>query len=149
SPCQELPHMSRPSPTRLVVADLSFVLPDGRPLLENVTFSLTDERVGLVGPNGAGKSTLLRLLAGLDAPVRGRVCADPSLCYLPQRTTVRTAQTGGEAARAAIAAAVHDQPRLLLLDEPSNHLDTDGRRWLSGIVRRWPFALLIATHDRA
>ncbi len=31
------------------------------------------ERLAVLGPNGAGKSTLLRLLAGLDAPTKGRV----------------------------------------------------------------------------
>jgi ATP-binding cassette subfamily F protein 3 len=31
------------------------------------------ERVGLVGPNGAGKTTLLRLIAGGEAPDRGRI----------------------------------------------------------------------------
>jgi putative ABC transport system ATP-binding protein len=31
------------------------------------------ESVAVVGPSGAGKSTLLALLAGLDAPTRGRV----------------------------------------------------------------------------
>jgi ATP-binding cassette subfamily F protein uup len=34
-------------------------------------------RVGLVGPNGAGKTTLLRLLAGVEAPRRGRVTLRP------------------------------------------------------------------------
>lgn len=30
--------------------------------------------LGLIGPNGAGKTTLLRVLAGLQAPTRGRAC---------------------------------------------------------------------------
>ncbi len=34
------------------------------------------EVLGLLGPTGAGKSTLLRLLAGLEAPTRGRICFD-------------------------------------------------------------------------
>jgi len=34
------------------------------------------ELVCLIGPNGAGKSTLLRTLAGLQAPLAGRVCID-------------------------------------------------------------------------
>jgi putative ABC transport system ATP-binding protein len=34
---------------------------------------LAGESVAVTGPSGAGKSTLLALLAGLDAPTRGRV----------------------------------------------------------------------------
>jgi len=35
--------------------------------------------VGVLGPSGAGKTTLLRLLAGLDAPSRGRVLIGDAL----------------------------------------------------------------------
>ena len=42
-------------------------------IFEGLNLTLSgDRRVGLVGPNGAGKTTLLRLLAGVDAPERGR-----------------------------------------------------------------------------
>ncbi|SDZ14953.1 ABC-F family ATP-binding cassette domain-containing protein [Herbiconiux ginsengi] len=43
--------------------------------------------VGVVGANGAGKSTLLRILAGIDAPMEGRVDlapADAFIGWLPQ-----------------------------------------------------------------
>ncbi|HEX8958436.1 MAG TPA: ATP-binding cassette domain-containing protein, partial [Solirubrobacterales bacterium] len=42
------------------------------------------ERVALMGRNGAGKSTLLRTLAGLVAPVRGRVEAPGGVALLTQ-----------------------------------------------------------------
>jgi len=43
-------------------------------VLREVTFALEpSEKVGLIGRNGSGKTTLLRLLAGLDAPDRGKV----------------------------------------------------------------------------
>ncbi|WP_245337956.1 ATP-binding cassette domain-containing protein, partial [Methylobacterium radiotolerans] len=31
------------------------------------------ELIGLLGPSGSGKTTLLRIIAGLDAPDRGRI----------------------------------------------------------------------------
>ncbi|HHQ69369.1 MAG TPA: ATP-binding cassette domain-containing protein [Halothiobacillaceae bacterium] len=37
---------------------------------------LPGEAVALIGPSGAGKSTLLSLMAGLDAPTKGRVVLD-------------------------------------------------------------------------
>ena len=56
------------------LADASVVLPDGRPLLNRITWSIgPGDRIGLVGANGSGKSTLLRLLAGGQRPSAGRV----------------------------------------------------------------------------
>lgn len=44
------------------------------PILTDVTFSVAGaEVVVLLGPNGSGKTTTLRLIAGLDAPDRGRI----------------------------------------------------------------------------
>ena len=37
------------------------------------------------GVNGTGKSTLLRLLAGIDAPTKGRVTGRPRTAYVPER----------------------------------------------------------------
>ena len=56
------------------VAHLSYVLPDGRPLLDDVSFRVGDgAHVALVGANGAGKTTLLRLVAGDLEPTAGGV----------------------------------------------------------------------------
>jgi lipopolysaccharide transport system ATP-binding protein len=42
--------------------------------LDNLSFRFSDgERIGLVGHNGSGKTTLLRTLAGVYAPVRGKL----------------------------------------------------------------------------
>ena len=59
--------------------------------------------------------------------------------------------SGGEAQRVAIARALAQQPRILLCDEPTGHLDSDtGERVLDLIEAlrgEFGFALVIATHD--
>jgi biotin transport system ATP-binding protein len=47
-----------------------------RPVLRDVTLTLTEHRIGVIGGNGSGKSTLARLLNGLVLPTEGRVLVD-------------------------------------------------------------------------
>ncbi|MBS0877717.1 MULTISPECIES: ABC transporter ATP-binding protein [unclassified Tatumella] len=55
-------------PTPFIIADhLSIVLPEGRPLVNNLSFCLGKERVALVGESGSGKSLTARSLMGLLA----------------------------------------------------------------------------------
>ena len=51
--------------------------------LDNLSFRFTDgERIGLVGHNGSGKTTLLRTLAGVYAPVRGKLSMNGKVASL-------------------------------------------------------------------
>jgi iron complex transport system ATP-binding protein len=67
-----------------------------------------------------------------------------------ERRDVRTL-SGGERRRAALAALLTQQPRLLLLDEPSSHLDLAHQlavlRRLTGLARDRGAALIMVLHD--
>jgi len=56
--------------------------------------------------------------------------------------------SGGEATRVRLAALLLDAPDVLLLDEPTNDLDAAHREAVYTLVRQWPKALLVVTHDR-
>lgn len=56
--------------------------------------------------------------------------------------------SGGEKARLALALLVWQQPNLLLLDEPSNHLDLEMREALMTALQNYEGAMILITHDR-
>ncbi|ATW50037.1 ABC transporter [Streptomyces peucetius subsp. caesius ATCC 27952] len=66
-------------------AHLEYYLPDGRPLLADVSFRVGEGAVAaLVGANGAGKTTLLRLIAGEIQPHGGSVTVTGGLGVMRQ-----------------------------------------------------------------
>ncbi len=56
--------------------------------------------------------------------------------------------SGGQRKRVALAAALMIPADLLILDEPSNHLDNLAIDWLEKYLQRFSGALLMVTHDR-
>lgn len=56
--------------------------------------------------------------------------------------------SGGQRTRAALAAAVFDNPDFLLFDEPTNNLDREGRRAVIDLLARWRNGAIVVSHDR-
>ena len=187
---------------------LSFQLPDGRILFENLDLSFGAERTGLVGRNGIGKSSLMSILAGQASPFSGSIHREGRVALLRQMADVDEDETvadlfgasealaslrrietgeadleematadwtlearlekaladfglagiepgrrlaslsGGQRTRAALAAVKFDEPDIILMDEPTNNLDRDGRALLRGLVDGWKAGAVVVSHDR-
>ncbi len=56
--------------------------------------------------------------------------------------------SGGWRTRVALAAVLFSSPDLLLLDEPSNHLDLEAALWLESFLRSYPATLILVSHER-
>jgi ATP-binding cassette subfamily F protein 3 len=94
---------------------------------------LLDEYARLGGPGYEGRvrSTLRGLGfsdADLDLPVE--------------------ALSGGQKKLVGLAKLLVIQPDLLLLDEPDNHLDLEGKAFLEQFIRGYRGAVIIVSHDR-
>jgi ATP-binding cassette subfamily F protein 3 len=56
--------------------------------------------------------------------------------------------SGGQKKLVGLAKLLVTQPDLLLLDEPDNHLDLDGKMFLEQFIRGYRGAVVIVSHDR-
>jgi len=56
--------------------------------------------------------------------------------------------SGGWRMRVALAGTLFSDPDLLILDEPSNHLDLEAQMWLTEHLQRFHHTLLMVSHDR-
>lgn len=107
-----------------------------------------DQRLATLDPD---RSAIDQLLAA-----NGSVAPDRLRTYLAQigldarKATMPTILlSGGERLKAALACALYADPpaRLLLLDEPGNHLDLASTEALESMLARYAGALVVVSHD--
>ncbi len=57
--------------------------------------------------------------------------------------------SGGEQNRLMLAKLLLAEPNLMLLDEPSNHLDIEATQWLESFLLESSAAVIVVSHDRS
>jgi len=71
------------------------------------------------------------------------------LGFVPEWYTRPARQlSGGQQNRLMLACLLLQQPDLMVLDEPNNHLDIESTEWLETTLADWPGAYLLVSHDR-
>jgi ATPase subunit of ABC transporter with duplicated ATPase domains len=105
------------------VQHVTFGLPDGRVLLDDVSFRVPEgATAALVGANGAGKTTLLRMIAGDTRPHEGSIVCGGTLAVMRQfigqmsEGTVRDLLVGVSPAGLQAAVRELDAAELAMMD---------------------------------
>ncbi|MFB4160202.1 ribosomal protection-like ABC-F family protein [Geomicrobium sp. JSM 1781026] len=123
------------------------------------------DRIGIVGNNGSGKSTLLKLMSREVTPSRGKVISHTDASVFPQLDSERNAVadaewlgrlsvpnhdqlSGGEETTRKLAQTFSVYKEVLLLDEPTTHLDCEGVRFVIDELKYYYGAFVLVSHDR-
>ncbi|MDT3844304.1 MAG: ATP-binding cassette domain-containing protein [Bacillota bacterium] len=128
-----------------VIALKDFSLSYDREILSHLSFSVQKgEKVALVGANGTGKSSLLReIYAMLEKEAPGKAG------YFRQVITEQDGDllSGGERCLAQLDRLCEEPHDILLLDEPTSHLDIHAQIALEKAIREYTGTVLMVSHD--
>jgi len=90
----------------------------------------------------------LEAIDAYTAPARAaRILAGLGFDEEAQRQPLQSF-SGGWRMRVSLAALLYSEPDLLLLDEPSNHLDLEATIWLESFLKSCRATLIVVSHER-
>lgn len=88
-------------------------------------------------------------LVGSEWEVEARLKQQLAAMALPQNPNFPCSQlSGGQLARLQLWQLFEGDTELLILDEPSNHLDTHAKQWLIESIKNFNGSILLISHDR-
>jgi ATPase subunit of ABC transporter with duplicated ATPase domains len=88
-------------------------------------------------------------LASADWMLEARIAAALDHAELDAQPETRLAAlSGGQRTRAGLAALIFAEPDFLMLDEPTNNLDREGRQAVIGLLANWRGGAIVVSHDR-
>ena len=116
-------------------------------LLRNVSFEVKEgEKAALIGANGTGKSTLIREIVRNENPAI-RIADSVNYACFSQLGEEEGRLSGGERNLKQLEALEHTGAELLLLDEPSAHLDLYAQTALEKAINEYKGTVFMVTHD--
>ncbi|HHW00270.1 MAG TPA: ABC-F type ribosomal protection protein [Clostridiaceae bacterium] len=130
-----------------------------------------NDRIGIVGVNGSGKTTFLNILTNKTMPDEGTAKIFGTYSYITQLGTYfdyiekgdidgyaasrlgvnnlgSEGLSGGEITRLKIARALSKDNALIIADEPTSNLDSEGIELLQNEMKNFNGAILVVSHDR-
>jgi ATP-binding cassette subfamily F protein 3 len=143
-------------PKRARIGRLAQEAPDGPASLVDTVLAADTERTALIAAAERERDpvriaeiqTRLADIGGHAAPARAAaILAGLGFPAADQQRPVSDF-SGGWRMRVALAAVLFAQPDLLLLDEPTNYLDLEGALWLEAHLARYPYSVIVISHDR-
>jgi ATPase subunit of ABC transporter with duplicated ATPase domains len=88
-------------------------------------------------------------LASADWTLEARIAsALGRVGLVAEPATLLSTLSGGQRTRAALCALVLAEPDFILLDEPTNNLDRDGRESVIELLSTWRSGAIVVSHDR-
>ena len=143
-------------PARARLGHLAQQAPDGETALIDFVLAADTERAQLLDeaettndPDRIGYiHDRLATIQAHSAPARaGAILSGLGFDHVAQLRPL-SAYSGGWRMRVALAATLFANPDVMLLDEPSNHLDLEARMWLESFLTQFPGTLILVSHDR-